>query len=79
MNKKEKIKFYQTQIAFSQEMQAVAQQNYSLAARLENSAKSALLELGAPEEQGRKVKHQLPEKERMTLLSNLTGNHGKSN
>lgn len=79
MNKKEKIKFYQTQIANSKEMQAVAMQNFSLAARLEDSAKSALQVLGAPEEQGRKVKHQLPEKERMKLLSNLTGTHGRSN
>ena len=77
MNKKKQIEFYKKQLATSQEMQAVAMQNYTLAARLETTAKSALQELGAQEEQGRKVKHQLSEKDKLSLISGLT--HGKRN
>lgn len=77
MKKIEKIQFYKQQIATAQDMQAISMQNYSLAARLEDSAKSALKELGAPDEPGRKAKHQLTEKERLSLIAGLT--HGRKN
>jgi len=77
MNKKELIRSYKNLLASSSEMQALAMQNYSLAARLETTAKSALQELGALEEQGRKVKHQLSEKDKISLLAGLT--NGKRN
>ncbi len=46
MNKREKISFYKKQIESSQQMKAVAMQNYNLATRLESDALRALEALG---------------------------------
>lgn len=80
MNKRQQISFWKQQLKSSEEMKQVANQNYNLAARLETAAKSALNELGAQKGQGRKVKHELSEKDRIALIGNLTsGSNGKRN
>ena len=53
-------------------MQAVAMQNFSLAARLESEAKSALEELGVQPERARKGRYELPANVKMALQARMT-------
>ncbi len=77
MTKRDQISFYKRQVKTSEELKEVAMQNYNLAARLETEARSALLELGAKEGQGRKVKYELPNDVKASLLGNLTASTNK--
>jgi len=71
MNKREKIQFYKQQLESSQQMKAVAQQNYNLATRLESQAISALEMLGNTPERSRKGAP-LSDTLKASLLGNLT-------
>lgn len=72
MNKKQQIQFYNRQLKSSEELKAVAMQNYNLAAQIESEAKSALEMLGALKGQDRKVKHELSIENRLSLIGSLT-------
>lgn len=71
MSKREKISFYKQQLESSQQMKAVAMQNYNLATQLESEAKRALEMLGNNPEPTRKGK-QLSDTLKTALLGNLT-------
>ncbi len=71
MNKREKISFYKQQLESSQQMKAVAMQNYNLATRLESQALRALDMLGNSPEPTRKGTP-LSDTLKTTLLGNLT-------
>jgi hypothetical protein len=71
MNKRDKISFYKKQVESSQQMKAVAMQNYNLATQLESEAKRALDMLGNNPEPTRKGT-QLSDTLKTTLLGNLT-------
>jgi len=71
MSKREKISFYKQQLESSQQMKAVAMQNYNLATRLESEAKRALEMLGnnpEPTRNGTPLSDTL----KTALLGNLT-------
>lgn len=72
MNKREKIAFYKRQVETSKTMQALAMQNYNLAAQIESEATSALNALGAQIGQARKGEHKLSDEKRLLLLGSLT-------
>lgn len=71
MSKREKISFYKQQLESSQQMKAVAMQNYNLATRLESEAKRALEMLGNNPEPTRKGTP-LSDTLKTALLGNLT-------
>ena len=71
MSKREKIQFYKQQLESSQQMKAVAEQNYNLATRLESQAISALEMLGNTPERTRKGTP-LSDTLKTSLLGNLT-------
>lgn len=71
MSKREKIQFYKQQLESSQQMKAVAEQNYNLATRLESQAISALEMLGNTPERSRKGTL-LSDTLKASLLGNLT-------
>ena len=71
MSKREKISFYKQQLESSQQMKAVAMQNYNLATRLESQALRALDMLGNNPEPTRKGKP-ISDTLKTTLLGNLT-------
>lgn len=71
MSKREKISFYKQQVESSQQMKAVAMQNYNLATRLESDALRALEMLGNNPKPTRKGKP-LSDTLKTALLGNLT-------
>ncbi|OHT44467.1 hypothetical protein [Flavobacterium tructae] len=72
MKKQDQIRFYRRQLESSKEMQALAMQNYNIAAQIESEATSALEVLGASLERTRKGEHKLSDKARISLLGSLT-------
>lgn len=71
MTKSQQISFYKKQLETSQQMKAVAEQNYSIAAQLESEAQSALNMLGNNSGRTRKG-NALSDNEKLKLRASLT-------